>query len=218
MIFVVAGPGGVGKGTVVSRLLEIEPGLRLSRSWTTRSRREGEPPDAYSFVDRESFVAHRDAGGFLEWTEFPGNGHLYGTPRLEEDAPGDVVLEIELDGARQVRAAHPDAVVVLVVAPSAAEQEARLRARGDDEASVARRVAVGREEEAAGRLLADHVVVNDDLERAARELAGIVEAHRSSTGAGGPGTLGAPRHRATPAADPAGEEPQAPDAPARRTS
>ncbi len=179
MILVVAGPGGVGKGTVVSRLLELDPQLWLSRSWTTRPRRPGEPPDAYVFVDRESFLHHRDADGFLEWTEFPGNGHLYGTPRVEPPEGRDVVLEIELDGARQVRAAYPDAVVVLVVAPSTEEQESRLRARGDDEASVARRVAVGREEEAAGRGLADHVVVNDDVERAARELAGIVTEHRA---------------------------------------
>lgn len=189
MILVVAGPGGVGKGTVVSRLLELDPSLWLSRSWTTRPRRPGEPADAYVFVDRDTFFAHRDAGGFLEWTEFPGNGHLYGTPRVEAPAGHDVILEIELDGARQVRAAHPDAVVVLVVAPSAEEQEARLRARGDDADSVARRVAVGREEETAGRDLADHVVVNDDIERAARELAGIIDRHRSSSGTGrsGPG-------------------------------
>ena len=187
-MLVVAGPGGVGKGTVVSRLSELDPQLWLSRSWTTRPRRPGEAAGAYVFVDRDTFLRHRDAGGFLEWTEFPGNGHLYGTPRADAPAERDVVLEIELDGARQVRAAHPDAVVVLVVAPSTEEQEARLQARGDDADSVARRVAVGREEEAVGRQLADHVVVNDDLERAARELAGIIEQHRSRARAGRSGT------------------------------
>jgi guanylate kinase len=184
VILVVSGPGGVGNGTVVSRLLELDRRLWLSRSWTTRPRRPGEPEDAYVFVDRETFLRHRDAGGFVEWTEFPGNGHLYGTPRVDAPADSDVVLEIELDGAGQVRAAHPDAVVVLVVAPSTDEQEARLRARGDDPDSVARRVAVGRDEEELGRRLADHVVVNDDVERAARQLAGIVERHRSRTRAG----------------------------------
>lgn len=179
MILIVAGPGGVGKGTVVSRLLQLDPGLWVSRSWTTRPRRPGEAEDAYVFVDRDTFLRHRDAGGFLEWTEFPGNGQLYGTPRLVAPDGRDVVLEIEVDGARQVRALHPEAVVVLVVAPSAEEQAARLRRRGDDEASVARRVAFGREEEVAGRELADHVVVNDDVDRAAREVAGILAAHRA---------------------------------------
>ncbi len=174
-----SGPGGVGKGTVVSRLLQLDPTWWLSRSWTTRGRRPGEPQDAYRWASREEFLARAEAGGFLEWTEFRGNGQLYGTPTIEVPPGRDVLLEIELDGAQQVKAAHPEAVVVLVVAPSVEVQAARLRSRGDDEASVARRVAVGAEEEGLGRSLADHVVVNDDLERAAREVLGIVEAHRA---------------------------------------
>lgn len=174
-----SGPGGVGKGTVVGRLVEMEPSVWLSRSWTTRPRRDGEADDAYVFCDEEQFMRRVDAGGFVEWTRFAGNGHLYGTPTLDAPDGRDVVLEIELDGARQVKQRHPEAVVVLVVAPSREDQEARLRARGDDEESVARRVAVGVEEEAAGRLMADHVVVNDDVGRAACEVAGILALHRS---------------------------------------
>jgi guanylate kinase len=180
MIFVVCGPGGVGKGTLVKRVLELVGDVTLSRSWTTRSPRYGEDPGAYVFVGREDFEAKVRAGGFLEWTEFPGTGHLYGTPLPDSGVGerGDLLLEIELDGARQVRRDHPDAVVILVVAPSISVQEERLRGRGDDEQAVARRLEVGRFEEKLGRQLADHVVVNDDVERAAGELAGIIESYR----------------------------------------
>ncbi len=186
MILVLSGPGGVGKGTVVHQLLRDRPELHLSRSWTTRTRRPGEDADAYVFVDRETFMKRVAAGGFLEWTEFPGNGRLYGTPSLDGADFGekgtrerDVILEIELDGARQVKERHPEAVLVLIVAPTPEDQERRLRGRGDDEDSVTRRVRFGVEEEALGRQIADHVVVNDDVVRAAREVAGILDAHRS---------------------------------------
>ncbi len=178
MIFVVSGPGGVGKGTVVDRLLELDQRLWLSRSWTTRTRRPGEAADAYTFVDRDTFLAHAEAGGFVEYTEFPGNGRLYGTPVFDTGPDGDVLLEIEVDGARQVKRRHPEAVVVLIVAPSDAVQEARLRARGDDEEHIAKRLAMSRDEERVGREIADAVVVNDDIERAAREVAGILDRYR----------------------------------------
>jgi guanylate kinase len=181
VILVVSGPGGVGKGTIVGRLLEMDPDLWLSRSWTTRQRRPSEAEDAYVFVDRDTFVRRRNAGGFLEWNEFPGNGQLYGTPTLEPGADQDVVLEIELNGARQVKQLHPEAVVVFVVAPSREVQAARLRARGDDEMSVARRLQLAEDEEIEGRLIADHVVVNDDVERAAREVVGILDARRAGS-------------------------------------
>ena len=178
LIFVIFGPGGVGKGTLVARLLQMRENLWLSRSWTTRPRRPGEAEDAYVFTDRERFLARVQAGGFVEWTEFAGNGHLYGTPTLEAPEGDDVVLEIEVDGARQVKAAYPHAVLVLVATPSREVQAQRLRARGDDEREVQRRLAVGEQEEDVGQKMAAHVVVNDDLERAAEELAGIVDVHR----------------------------------------
>ena len=180
MIFIVSGPGGVGKGTVVGRLLDRVPGVRLSRSWTTRAPRPGEAPDAYVFVGREDFLAKVDAGGFLEWTEFAGTGHLYGTPVPDPDAGGDLLLEIELDGARQVKRSFPDAVMVFIVAPSRAEQEQRLRGRGDDDDSVRRRLDVGDREAAEGTALADHVIVNDDVDRAATELADIIARRRTA--------------------------------------
>ncbi len=182
VIVIVSGPGGVGKGTVVARLLDLDPGLRLSRSWTTCPRRPGESADAYEFVDRAAFEDRIAANGFMEWTEFLGE--LYGTPALDglADAPDagspqvrDVLLEIELDGAQQVKRQHSDAILVLIVAPGPDDQEARLRARGDDEASVQRRLAVGAAEERLGRQIADYVIVNDDVDRAVSQLAGIIK-------------------------------------------
>jgi len=178
VILVLSGPGGVGKGTVVRRLLEVDPWLRLSRSWTTRPRRPGEPDDAYTFVDAPTFEAHLANQGFLEHDEFLGN--LYGTPAPDslDDDDYDLLLEINVQGAAQVRAHRPDAMVVLLVAPSRAVQESRLRARGDDEEHVAKRLALADLEEAKGRALADAVVVNDDLDRAVTEVAGIVASRR----------------------------------------
>jgi guanylate kinase len=179
-LFVIYGPGGVGKGTLVSRLIACRDRLWLSRSWTTRARRPSEPETDYVFANRDDFMARVRAGGFVEWTEFAGNGHLYGTPTLEAPAGDDIVLEIEVDGASQVKARYPHAVLVLVVAPSTEAQAQRLRARGDDEASVQRRLAVGTDEERRGREMADHVVVNDEVDRATEELAGIVDKHRQA--------------------------------------
>ena len=124
------------------------------------------------------------AGGFLEWAEFLG--HLYGTP-VPVPPPGcDVLLEIDLQGAHQVLARDPGAVVVLLLPPSDDVQAERLRARGDDEAEVARRLAKGHEEELQGRALTPYVVVNDQLDRAVAEVAGILDAHRRGAASSGP--------------------------------
>jgi guanylate kinase len=179
LIIIISGPGGVGKGTVVDRLLEIVPDLHLSRSWTTRPRRPAESDDDYQFVSHEEFQRRIDEGGFLEWTESSSKpGHLYGTPALS-GLDQDVVLEIDLDGARQVKDTNPEALLILLVAPSRQVQEQRLRRRGDNDRDVAHRLELGEREERIGRLMADHVVVNDDIERAADEVAGIIAGHRS---------------------------------------
>jgi guanylate kinase len=177
LIFIISGPGGAGKGAVTAGLLERVPHLWLSRSWTTRTPREGESPDAYVFVDRETFERHAAAGGFLEWVEILP-GQLSGTPLPDPPAGDDIVLEIDVRGAQKVRERYPRAIVILVVAPSRDVQEARMRKRGDPPERIAERLALGEEEEATGRAIADHVVVNDDLGRATDELAAIVEAHR----------------------------------------
>jgi len=154
-----------------------DPGLWLSRSWTTRPRRPGEAHDAYTFVDRDRFEEKIAAEGFLEWAEFLG--HLYGTP-IPDAPPGrDVVLEIDLQGARQVKERHPDALVVLLVPPSPEIQRERLRHRGDDAAEVERRLAIGAEEMRLGRELTSFVVVNDEVDRAVSQVAGILDSHRN---------------------------------------
>ena len=154
------------------------PDLWLSRSWTTRKQRPGEPDDAYTFVDRDTFFARRDEGGFLEWVELLPD-YFMGTPLPDPPADKDMILEIDIRGARQVRERYPDAVVILVLPPSREELERRMRQRGDREEFIRARLELGEAEEAEGRKIADHVVVNDDLERALEDLAGIVNEHRS---------------------------------------
>lgn len=161
---------------MIRGLVEHDGRLWLSRSWTTRARRDGEPEDAYTFVTREEFLDRVNAGGFLEWATVLGE--YYGTP-LPDAPPGrDVVLEIDVQGAEQVRERCEDVVCVLLVPPSTKAQEERLRQRGDDEEHIARRISLGSREIEAARGFVDAVVVNDDLDRAIEELAGIVEQAR----------------------------------------
>jgi len=178
LTIVVSGPGGVGKSTIVERLIAQDPLLWLSRSWTTRARRDGEPADAYHFVTRAEFERHIEEGGFLEWTNFLGN--YYGTPYPSPPAGRDIVLEIEVDGARQVKAIDPAALLIFVLPPSREEQRARLRGRGDADQKVEQRVRKAEEEEPVGRALADHVLVNDDLDVTIARMAGIIRDARGA--------------------------------------
>ncbi len=182
---VISGPGGVGKGTVVARVMQLDPNLWLSRSWTTRQRRPGEPADAYTFVDHETFQQRIDAGGFLEHAGFLDN--LYGTPYPEPEPGKDIVLEIDVQGARQVREREPDALLIFVTAPSLDVQEQRLRGRGDTEEQVQKRLQVTRDEIAAGEELGATFVVNDDLDMAARQILGLIRTCRPPSEAA-PGT------------------------------
>ncbi len=170
----------MGKGTLVDRLLRIDEKLWLSRSWTTRAQRPGEADDAYVFVDVEAFEAMDAGGGFLETNRFAANGQCYGTPWPEEPPGRDVVLEIDLNGARQVRDRIDGAKLLLVVAPDDDELERRLRGRGDSDEHVRRRLELAEVEVEEGRTIADQVVVNDDLDRALAEVAGILAGYRSS--------------------------------------
>jgi len=177
---VVSGPGGVGKGTIVDAAVKRDQRLWLSRSWTTREQRLGEADDAYVFVNAADFEAHIEAGGFLEWTNFLGN--YYGTPVPDETsglaAGRDIVLEIEVDGAQQVKRLHPGVMLIFVLPPSREEQERRLRGRGDVDHKVLARLKKAEEEEPIGRELADYVVVNDDLEDTITEMLSIIDAAR----------------------------------------
>ncbi len=176
-VVIVSGPGGVGKGTIVERLLARDPRLWLSRSWTTRPRRPTESAEAYRFVDRATFEAAIEAGGFLEWVEFLD--YLQGTP--VPDAPGgaDVLLEIDVRGGRQVRELVPDAVLVFVDAPSPEHQRERLKNRGDDAATVALRMRKTASERAEAREMGYEIVVNDEVGRAVEAIESLIAADRA---------------------------------------
>ena len=177
LVIVISGPGGVGKGTIVDELVRRDPGLWLSRSWTTRAQRPGESPTSYHFTDRATFEARIAQDGFLEWTEFLGN--YYGTPTPDPVDDLDLVLEIEVHGAQQVKTANDDALLIFVLPPTRDEQERRLRRRGDPEHKVAERLRKAEEEEPVGKSMADYVVINDELDRTVAEMLDIVTRERS---------------------------------------
>jgi guanylate kinase len=176
-VFVITGPSGVGKGTLIKRLCERVSGLELSVSATTRRPRDGEVDGRdYHFLDPAEFDRRARAGEFLEHATYSGN--RYGTLRSEVErrleAGRSVLLEIEVQGARQVRAAMPAAVLVFIAPPEPAALRERLERRGtDSEEAIAERLRVA-ELELAAREEFPHVVVNDEIERAAAELEGIV--------------------------------------------
>jgi guanylate kinase len=177
-LVVLSGPSGVGKGTVVAKVRELYPYVWVSVSYTTRAPRAGETDGVqYHFVDRAKFAELVEAGEMLEWDEHFGN--LYGTPGapVEEHLAAGVptLLEIELHGARQVRAAMPQACLVFLRPPSWEELARRLGGRGSEPPDfVADRLARAQMELAAEDEF-DAVIVNDDVERAAAELVGLLE-------------------------------------------
>jgi guanylate kinase len=178
-VFVITGPSGVGKGTLISLLLERVPGLELSVSATTREPREGEIDGRdYHFLTPDEFDQRIEREDFLEFATYSGN--RYGTLRSEVrkrlDAGHSVVLEIEVQGASQVRAAMRESVQVFIVPPDPAALRRRLESRGTDSAeAIDARLKVA-EVELAAQGDFDHLVVNADLERAAADLEGIVRA------------------------------------------
>jgi guanylate kinase len=182
LLFIVSAPSGAGKTTLVERLVDGTPGLRMSRSYTSRSARPGEADGVdYNFVSRSRFEAMVQAGEFLEWADVFGN--LYGTSAVDTErllADGhDVVLVIDVQGARSVRQRGLDSTTIFVMPPSFDTLEQRLRGRcKDSEDAIQRRLSVARDEVAAF-LEYDFVVVNDELTTATERLRGIVLAARS---------------------------------------
>jgi guanylate kinase len=169
-ILVITGPSGVGKGTLIKGLLQSVPGLELAVSATTRRPREGEVNGVdYHFLSQDDFDRRVAAGEFVEHAEYAGN--RYGTLKSELKRPArGIVLEIDVQGARQVRERLPEAKLIFIEPPSFEDLEARLAGRGSDRPEqIERRLAAARDELAAAGEF-DHRVVNDDLQRALQEL------------------------------------------------
>ncbi len=180
-VFAVVAPSGAGKTSLVRALLTEHGALQLSVSFTTRAPRPGETDGVdYFFVSRDDFLARRDAGEFLEWAEVHGN--LYGTSRrwISEriEAGDDILLEIDWQGAVQVRARFPDAVGIFIAPPSLEELRQRLMRRGQDApAVIEQRVkAATRELQEAHRF--EYVIINQDFASALQDLSAVIEASR----------------------------------------
>ena len=181
-LFVVSAPSGAGKTTVVERLIGQVPGVRRSRSFTSRRARPGEADGVdYHFVSRDRFEAMIAGGQFLEWAEYAGN--LYGTSVVDTEREleqgTDLVLVIEVQGARQVRRHRRSSVLVFLLPPSAEALETRLRSRSEDsEEQIRRRLEVAREELRAVPEY-DYVVVNDTVDACVEHLHAIILAERA---------------------------------------
>jgi guanylate kinase len=181
ILFIVTAPSGAGKTTLVRRLIEADPTVQLSISHTTRAPRSGEVDGReYHFVDAASFAAMRERHEFIEWAEVHGNSYGTSRPWLEQrlSAGQDVLLEIDWQGAEQVRRQFAEAVGIFILPPALAELERRLRGRGtDDEAVIERRLAAARDEMGhVGEF--DFAIINNDLQVAVDDLLAAVRASR----------------------------------------
>ena len=182
ILFVVSAPSGTGKSSLARRLLEEVPGIAFSVSYTTRPRREGEEDGReYHFVDDAAFDRRIAAGDFLEWARV--FSHRYGTgreaTRRELESGRDLLLDIDVQGARQVRESGIPCVCVFILPPDYATLESRLRLRGSEaEGQIAERLAQARVE-AEEYVHYDYVVVNDEIKRATKELRAVVRAERA---------------------------------------
>ena len=182
-LFVVVAPSGAGKTSLVHKLLEKEPNVHLSISYTTRAPREGEADGRdYHFVDRAAFEKMIEQGDFLEYAAVYGN--YYGTSKrwIENELSGDhdVLLEIDFQGARQVRALFPHMVGIFILPPSFAELRKRLKSRGKDSAEAIERRLASAREEISHVLEFEYIIVNESFETALADLIAVVRAARVS--------------------------------------
>lgn len=183
ILIVISGFSGAGKGTLMKKLLQTYENYALSISMTTRQPRAGEQDGVeYFFTDKEQFEKKIAENGLIEYASYCGN--YYGTPKayVEEqlEAGKDVILEIEIQGALKVKEKFPEALLLFVTPPSAAELERRLVGRGTEEPEVIRKRLARASEESEGIEAYDYIVVNDDLDVCVRELHGLVEAARKA--------------------------------------
>jgi len=177
VVVVISGPGGVGKGTIVSELMARNSSLWLSRSCTTRDRRPGESETAYHFITDQEFQDRIDASGFLEWVDFLD--YRQGTP-VPDPPPGhDVVFEIDVYGAREIARRYQDPLLVFIDAPSPGEQQARLEGRGDPPEKVQARLAKAAEERSVAAEIGMITVINDDLDRTVSEVEALIATRRT---------------------------------------
>jgi guanylate kinase len=184
IIFILSAPSGAGKTTLTNGLRARFPNIKLSVSCTTRARRRGEVNGRhYRFISKDRFVAMRDRGEFAEWAEV--HDFLYGTPRKPLDrslsAGQDILLDIDVQGARKIKRLYPDAVSVFLLPPSKGELERRLRRRGTDDATVIRRRLGNAQDEIQSVIRYDYYVVNRDVAEALGVLQSIVQAERAKT-------------------------------------
>lgn len=178
-LFVITAPSGTGK-TTISNYLRSHYGLRISVSYTTRPPRKTETEDqTYHFIDDETFLKMRDEGAFLEWAQV--YGHYYGTPRAHVcerlDTGHSIFLEIDVAGAKQVKASYPDAILIFIMPPSMEELVARLDARDTETEEVKQIRLAAAEKEIAQKDFFDYVIINDHLNEAIAQIIEVVKKH-----------------------------------------